>query len=115
MANMEMKQHVLQLFCLNKINGTLNRGVYGISTGEDEGVTEKLLNNVKDMSEINNGEMGVIIEKDPLITLQHNNSKNKPLKRFVSEMREKVLPDFDFLVVYGFDLEHQNDLRINES
>ena len=100
---------------INKINGTLNRGVYGISTGEDEGVTEKLLNNVKDMSEINNGEMGVIIEKDPLITLQHNNSKNKPLKRFVSEMREKVLPDFDFLVVYGFDLEHQNDLRINES
>jgi len=105
-----------------KINGKLNRGVYGISTGEDEGVTEKLLNNVKDMSEINNGEMGVIIEKDPIATLQHNNSKNKPLKRFVSEMRQagvttknEALQNFDFLVVYGFDLEHQNDLRINES
>lgn len=64
------------------------------------------------MSEINNGEMGVIVEKDPIITLQHNNSKNKPLKKFISEMREKVLTDFDFLVVYGFDIEHKKDLRL---
>ena len=107
---------------MDKINGKLNKGVYGVSVGEDKGVTEKLLTNVKEMSELDNGEMGVIIEKDPLITLQHNNSKNKPLKRFISEMRQaglstknEALANFDFLVVYGFDLEHQNDLRINES
>lgn len=107
---------------MDKINGKLDRGVYGISAGEDGGVTEKLLSNVKEMSEINNGEMGVIIEKDPIVTLQHDNSKNKPLKRFVSEMRQyglstknEALANFDFLVVYGFDLNHQNDLRINES
>lgn len=97
---------------LAKTNGKLNRGVYGIASGEDEGVTEKILTNIKDMSEINNGEMGVIVEKDPIITLQHNNSKNKPLKKFISEMREKVLTDFDFLVVYGFDIEHKKDLRL---